>query len=402
MAMLKQQYVNQLIALTPYDITASLLVDLFADRAVRENGEMKIYPSKIKSSDTFKLEKGKAANKDTVTTNAGLFIVNKLLYEEDFSNILGYINEPITNKVHKKIESKLSSALMNDEITPEQFAKYLNRLQWFGNQMNTMTVTSFTPNTIKPLPSAMKMRDKMVKENREALDNGDVVKSIEIENAIKIEAKQQLSNDPGMNLYESGARGSFDNNYKNMFLMKGSVYHPGEGSYKFVESNLMEGIHKDELPTYGTAVINAAYPKSVGTAKSGDMSKQLTAAFQGVVVDVPGSDCKTKNTVKLVLPESRAKEFVGRHIVERGKLVLLTNENISKYTNKEVNLRSPMYCESEKICSVCSDRKFEQLGITNIGLTASRMSGTLLNAGMKNFHDSTVKVTKININEITL
>jgi len=85
-----------------------------------------------------------------------------------------------------------------------------------------------------------------------------------------------------------------------------------------------------------------------------------------------------------------------------GKPLLLTNNNIDKYLNTTVNLRSPMYCQSDKLCSVCSDKRFEQLGITNIGLTASKMSGTLLNAGMKSFHDSTAKITKINIDQITL
>ena len=142
--------------------------------------------------------------------------------------------------------------------------------------------------------------------------------------------------------------------------------------------------------------------KAIGTATAGDYSKQLTAAFQGIVADVPGSDCGTPNTIKIIIGANKQKDFIGRHIMERGKAILLTDKNIDKYIGKEVNLRTPMYCQSDKICSVCSDKKFEQLGIVNIGLTTARMSGTLLNAGMKSFHDSKAKVTKIDINHLTL
>lgn len=258
MGILSKQYKDKLMSLKPSDITASVLMDLFADKVEKKDGKVKITPSKINTNDTFVLEANEYFNTTKVTTNAGLFIVNKLLIEEDFSKITGYINEPITKKSQEKIETKLSNALMNDLITTEQFAKYLNRLQWFSMQLNSMVSPSFTMNTIKPVKSAITLRDKMIKENKEALKNGDLVKSVEIENAVKKEARQHLDGDPGMSLYDSGARGSFDNNYKNMMLLKGPIMNPAENKYEFVGSNLMEGIKKEELPAYGTAVVNGA------------------------------------------------------------------------------------------------------------------------------------------------
>ena len=46
--------------------------------------------------------------------------------------------------------------------------------------------------------------------------------------------------------------------------------------------------------------------------------------------------------------------------------------------------------------------KFEKLGIKNIGLTTSRAATTLLNMGMKQFHDSTQSIARIDISKISL
>jgi len=278
MGALSKQYKDMLLSLKVSDITSTLLVDLFSDRAVRTGDKVKIVNSKINTNDTFVLEANEYFNKIKITTNAGLFIINKLLFEEDLKDVTGYVNDPITKKVQEKIEAKISDALMNDIITPEQFAKYLNRLQWFSKQFNSMISTSFSPNTIKPVKSAIKLRDDMIKQNKDALAEGDLIAGVQIENAVKEEAKKHLKGDHGMNLYDSGARGSFDNNYKNMMLVKGPVADPTTGKYDFVGSNLMDGIKKEELPVYGTAIVNGTYPKSIKclVATYGDICRKLS------------------------------------------------------------------------------------------------------------------------------
>ena len=56
--------------------------------------------------------------------------------------------------------------------------------------------------------------------------------------------------------------------------------------------------------------------------------------------------------------------------------------------NKPVKIRSSMFCKNDKICSVCAGKRFYILGIQNIGLTSGRVTNTLLNASMKNFHNA--------------
>ena len=80
----------------------------------------------------------------------------------------------------------------------------------------------------------------------------------------------------------------------------------------------------------------------------------------------------------------------------------MDDSNIDNYVGKKIKLRSPMYCIGDKLCSKCAGLMYEKLGIKNIGLTTSRAATTLLNMGMKQFHDSTQSIARIDINKISL
>jgi hypothetical protein len=129
------------------------------------------------------------------------------------------------------------------------------------------------------------------------------------------------------------------------------------------------------------------------------MSKQLTSAFQGITLDKHGSDCGTTKTLKVTLTKENVGIFKFRFIVEGKKLVLLTSENIDSYIGKTVNMRSPLYCKSKKMCNKCYGELPYKLGIVNIGLTFNAVGEKLKNLSMKAFHDMTVKLNNINIED---
>lgn len=402
MGVLNESDKKYFLSLTPNDIDAKFIINNFADRTKRENGKFVVIPSKYKTSDTFVLEKNEYTNTEKITTNVGLFIINKFLFEENLTKVLGYINTPITSKVLSGVDDKLSNALLNDKITVDQMVTYLNKLQWISKQFNSVFSSSFTMKTLKPVPSVMKLKDKLMKENKDAIEKGDVVTAVKIETEVKKAARQELEGDPGMELYDSGARGSFDNNYKNIALMRGPVYNPTEQKWDIVDSNFMNGINKQDIPSYGNAVVGGAYPKAVGTQVSGYFTKQLNAAFQGVVLDGPDSDCGTKGYLEILITPWVKKDVLYNYIIVGNSLVLLDDTNIDKYMNTKVKMRSPMFCISDKLCRKCAGVIFDRLGIDNVGLTTAKVSSTLLNLNMKKFHNTTASVSTIDLNSITL
>ena len=108
-------------------------------------------------------------------------------------------------------------------------------------------------------------------------------------------------------------------------------------------------------------------------------------------------DCGTKHYLSIVIPKDLKSMFLYRFIIDGAKLVELTPENIDKYVDKEVKLRSPMLCKGDTICEHCAGTLFKRMDLKDCGLVASNMTGSLLNLSMKKMHDSTVKINKINI-----
>ena len=403
MAVISSDYKKYLLSLTPNDINKNFIESNFVDTCEKTgDGKIKIIPAKFKTSDTFVLDKGEYFNKEKIITNIGLFIFNKFLIEESFKDVIGYVNDPVNSSVLKRIDAKLSDALLNDKIKVSEFVTYLNKIEWISKQFNVVLAPSFTMKTIKPVKKAIDTRDKLIKDNREKLDNGDVAVAADIESKVIDIAKKELEGDPGMDLYDSGARGSFKNNYKNIALMKGPVHNPTTGKWDFVEKSFLEGIEKKDMPSFGNSVVAGAYPKAVGTQVGGYQSKQFLAAFQSIVVDDAGSDCGTKLYLDILLTDKIKKQLLYRYILDGSKLVMLDEANIGKYVGTRVKLRTPMYCNSTKICNKCAGEVFYKLGIKNVGLTTTKVSSTLLNKNMKKFHDSTVSVIPVQLDNLSL
>lgn len=259
--MISEKDKQYLLSLTPDDITKTFILNTFSDRAERVNGTMKVIPARISPNDTFYLEKGEYFNKERVLTTCGLFIMNKLLIERDFVDVLGYCNNPITAKELKRIESVLSDALIEDEITTEQYGTYLNRVQWFGLQFNSAFVSSFTMSTIKPNKQVIDHRNKVVAQNKKKLDEGDVITAARAEKEVLDKAREALKGDPGMALYDSGARGSFDNAYKNNSAIRGPVYNPSIDKWEFVSKSFVEGLDKEDIAVMANTIVTSELPR---------------------------------------------------------------------------------------------------------------------------------------------
>lgn len=401
--MIKEEDKQFLLKLDPKTMTKSFFDQTFTKRYDKNTG--KVVPARFNFQDKFKLKAKEYVNDKEVETNVGQFIVNKFLYEAipAIQKVVGYVAEPIGKKKLGEIENKyLAKALLDGSITTDDMANYLNRIQWLGHTINPNVAPSFTEDTTKNIENIRKRRDDLYEKHKEELAKGNVVIANQIETELIDMAKKQLSDDVGLTLYTSGARGSFENNYKNLFLTRGPVYDPTIGRFRVIKRSYMEGLEKDDVPSYGTEVINGAYPKAMETAVAGYATKKFFAAYQAVVLDERGSDCHTKAFRKVLITNKNSSRLMYRYIVEGGKLVMLDNSNMQKYIGKVVDMRSPLYCTGDKLCSKCAGDLYYRIGIKNIGLTTSAIGSALLNLLMKAFHDSSVKISDIDMNKMLI
>ena len=294
-------------------------------------------------------------NKEEIRTTVGRVIYNKLIVEKiGLEKSLGFMNFALSSKGNKKLEAILAKDILNEKITVDQMRKYVEVRDWIGYQLHAVISTSFTPGTTKIHPEVAKLRDELIKKYKKELDAGDNRISEMIENQLIERTKELLKDDPGMDLYVSGARGSVENNLKNITLMRGAIFNSATGKYDIVQKSLMDGIDRKDITSASNSILAGAYPKSVGTQVSGYMAKQLIACCQTEVLDDEGTDCGTLRGVPFTITEKNKNKVIHRYIMVNKKPLLLTEDNINTYVGKTVNLRSPMTCISNKICNCCA------------------------------------------------
>lgn len=251
-----------LLDLKPKEITFELLCDMFAHKRVKSDSlRPELGDAKFNTTDMLILMPVEYFVKEKTETTVGKFIYNKYMIEGlKLEEVTGYVNWELTESGNRKVEGILSAALTNDIVDVTKYADYIDQRDWFGEIMHFPLAGSFTSNILKTPKEVTDLKKKLFKENREKLDQGDIFTAEKIEKETLAKAREILKDDPGMDMYNSGARGSFNNNYKNINIMKGPVYNNITGKYDIIETSHMEGMKKENIDTFGNSIISGAYP----------------------------------------------------------------------------------------------------------------------------------------------
>jgi hypothetical protein len=248
------------------DLTFTNLVDWFADTVdLRDNDRTKHQTkSKFNPCDTLTIQPSEwSLVKEPVNTTVGRLVFNKILIESlGLDNIFDYQNKVFTAKVFGAFDASIANALKEDKITVSQMREYVDTRDWFGLQVHGLITSSFTPEVLKLPKEVKELKEKLMKENEEALKNGDVRVIEDIENQLIDATKKALDGNIGMDLYVSGARGSVNNHLKNIMLTRGAVQNPVTKEYDIIENSLMDGLAKKDIGTHSNMIVSGAYPKA--------------------------------------------------------------------------------------------------------------------------------------------
>lgn len=383
---------QMLLELDESDITKSFLIEMFSDRY--DTSKSKIVKSKFNTYDEFVLKKGDYPSiKEDILTNCGLFIVNKFLYEKDWVGVIGYMNTPMNNSQIKKIDTLITSVVLEDETgeAHRNYIKYLNKLTWLELTFHTEICSSLSLKSSKPLPETQKRKKQLLTKYKKEIEEGDVDVAVKIQSELIQMSKELLKDDQTIELYDSGARGAFDNAYRQDQLIKGPIYNAANKRYEIMTNSLYEGADKADLAAFANAVVSGQYPKAVGTRESGYAAKKINAALQSEVLDERGTDCKSKSPETIELTKDNVTMYKYHYIIDGDKPVRLDDTTSKKYIGKTVRIRMPSTCTGSKICNICAGDRFYLLGTTEVGLTANRLANSLLQGGMKLAHDTTVR-----------
>ena len=382
-------FVEKLIDRPAQAYTFDFLVDLFA---YRKDGKS-VKERAFAPNDIVYLKPNQYHNKEKIKTTIGRLVWNKIMIDRVNPALWQYFeyqNETLTKSKYGKFENAVTLLLREDKIDTAIFRSYIDHRDWLGLQLHSIITVSFTEKTMKTPKEVKELRDELFKKYEKELSSGDIVTANKVEKQLVDKMIECLGDDPGVDLYVSGARGDFNNHMKNLFIMRGGVLNPNTGKYEIMKSSFNEGLRKEDFTAAANSVVQGAYPKAVGTADSGYLAKQLMAGMQTEIVDEDGTDCKTTTTLELTLDASVASRFQQRYIQDGDKLVFLDNETTKKYIGKKIHLYSPMCCKrtrNGKICEKCAGKQPSKF----VGLDSNKIGTILTNLNMKKFHDSTLR-----------
>ena len=68
---------------------------------------------------------------------------------------------------------------------------------------------------------------------------------------------------------------------------------------------------------------------------------------------------------------------------------------MNKYIGKHVEYRSPLFCKSDNLCFRCCGDLYKRIGLTHIGLAATKLTSIFMNKSLKAMHDTSKKVATI-------
>lgn len=392
--------IKYLIGLTEDDITMSLIMELFGD--FKDHQWFNPYDIITVPAGGYggKLPNGREKrNKEAFTTTVGRLIFNKYFIEcePELLAFIGYVNDNVGKKTYGKIFDSLGYAVLEDKISIEVYKRFCKKSQKFMPYVSILA-PNHSDNMLTITKKINKKKAELIKANQEAFDNGDVIVVDKVSKELLEYARELMKDDPAMDMFLSGAGGSFENNFKNMFIMRGSVQDPDpRKSYNIITSNYIDGVSKEEYSKLANTLAAGPYSRSKKTELGGYWEKLFLTSLQHVILEDPGSDCGTKRHITIKVTDKNIGSIMYCYVINPdGSLTEITSENKHKFIGKTVKLRFSSMCESKNgICNKCAGNLFYRLGIRNIGASTPQIPSRLKVLSMKLFHDDQLNFTEM-------
>lgn len=271
----KKEDIDYLLSLKEEDITTSFIMDNFADFG---NGP-KFQPYDLIEVPIGgyggKLPDGKEKrNKNKFTTGVGRLVFNKFFFESEPELLLyvGYIDADVTKKLYGKTLNQLGYLMMEDKVSEETYKRFCKKSQKMMPYVSVLS-PNHSDNMLTITKKINKRKEQLLKEHAAELaakDDNAVKVFDQISNELLDYARELMKDDPAMDMFASGAGGSFENNFKNMFIMRGAVKDPTPNKgYNLITSNYVDGISKDEYAAIANTLAAGPYARSKKTEVGG-------------------------------------------------------------------------------------------------------------------------------------
>jgi len=352
-------------------------------------------------TDKVSLAKNTLASITTdIDTSIGYLLLNYILVEFPFNGKIAYINEKF---FINKYEERVGELLANEEITVPEYKVFVNNCSFLEKFSRIVTVSA-TEKGITPPEGLMEYKKKITIE----FDNKygkiwreDPPKVVEYETLLKEYMNVWLKDDPANNKFLGGKikNNAMFKKYLSFGLAIG-FEQSGEPLVQ-VDESLLEGYPRDKvkLAKMFNTSRSASFDRGHETQKGGSVAKDILRATSSITIT--DGDCKVTYGKKIKVRDKLIKNLVGRYIIVNGVSTPMTSsEEVSKYTNKFIEIRSTQYCKSpgNTFCKVCVGQALANYK-TGISLVETQISAAILINSLKKMHNTTISTIDIDFRD---
>ena len=281
----------------------------------------------------------------------------------DYPFIDKLITKSIANDIIKDIVNKYGSDIGREAIY---------KMEQIGFKFATIMGSSLTLDQLVMPNSIDDIKKKIAKSSpEEAVKYMDQAESI---------LHDHLKGKGLYDMVESGAAKGWGQP-RQMLIAKGVVADINGKLLDPIPQSFADGLTPKEYFNASAASRSGISNRVLNTASSGYLSRKLVYVMNNVEAGEL-VDCKTSRTLSLKLNDNIASRLTGRYIIKNKKLILYDGSKTGI-----IELRSPIYCESPKICHVCYGELIRRHKSRFIGVLAGQTIGEIgTQLLMRTFH----------------
>lgn len=262
--------------------------------------------------------------------------MGRAIFNSAFPPNFKFIDQIVTKKTVNGLIPEIIDQY-GDEVAEKVFSK----LEKIGFKFATIISPTLTLDMLQ-MPDSIERIRKQLKN----ASPGEADKLLKEGEKIMI---QHLKDTGLYDLIESGA-GKGWGQPRQILVSKGVISDPKGNVLPPIEGSFAEGLKTTEFFNAASGARKGMADRALNTADTGYFTRQLVYVLSPVEASPTVRDCKTKRTINIRLTNDLIPRLSGRYVIENGKLAKFS----SKYkAGDTVNLRTPIFCESKKICHTC-------------------------------------------------
>lgn len=333
-------------------------------------------------------------------TTLGRLIVNKLVFGHIYDNKhWNYINYPMTGGKIREAYDFITQLCIEGKFDSRTYIRIIDLATDFMMRFSSLFNAGVSYEVIMPDEEFHEFRTgKFDEVSEEILKNTDIETFEKTKAEIVEFAKKKYKNNTQTELYDSGAKPKWNEDFSEMYVALGAMPSLTGGKPTIIINSLSKGLGVEDIPANANIAIYGAFSAARDTALGGTIYKRLGNGLQSIK-GIKG-DCGS--TLYAPFKSGKWKDLVNKYTKGPKGPVLITLDNVDKYLNKDIMLRDPVFCkmEGDCFCSTClGEAMFKVANLGDeipLGPYTQVVGSRILNLFMKARHSLQYEEFRIN------